>query len=461
MKVAVLGSGPGGYVCAIRLAQLGAEVTVIEDKHIGGVCLNKGCIPTKVLLHSTEIFDLLNKESSSLGLKMDNLKIDYELLNTRKNLVVTQLVEGVKSLFDSNNIEFINGRGKLINNNEIEITTPYGIKCLKFDRIVIATGSRPMIIPIEGNKLENVFTSDELLKIDYIPDSLLIIGGGVIGVEFANIYSNLGTKVTIVEMLPNLVANMDYEIVSYLEESLKEKNVNIYKNTKVMSISKNGKELRTEIDTGDRSFYVNSDLVLMATGRRPNIEDIGLEQLGIRFSNKGIETDELFKTNIENIYAIGDCTNGIQLAHQASSAGIAVADSICGEYTHIDFNTIPFCVYTKPELAGVGITEQEAQKNKLNYKVGKFPLYGNSKAVINGDTQGIVKIIIDSDTKEVLGMHIAGLNATELIEIGGLAIKLEATANELVNMIFAHPTASESIHEASMDAIDRAIHNIY
>jgi len=461
MKVAVLGSGPGGYVCAIRLAQLGAEVTVIEDKHLGGVCLNKGCIPTKVLLHSTEIFDLLNKESSSLGLVVDNLKIDYELLSTRKNLVVEQLVEGVKALFDANNVELINGRGKLINNSEIEITTPTGIRCMKFDKIVIATGSRPTLIPIEGNKLEKVFTSDELLKIDYIPDSILIVGGGVIGVEFANIYSNLGTKVTIVEMLPNLVSNMDSEIVSFLEENLIEKNVSIYKNTKVMKITKDGKELKTEINTGDRSFYINSDIVLMATGRRPNIEDIGLEQIGIEFSNQGIVTDELFKTNIDNIYAIGDCTNGIQLAHQASSAGIVVADSICGKYTHIDFNTIPFCVYTKPELASVGITEQEAQRNKLDYKVGKFPLYGNSKAVINGDTQGIVKIIIDSNTKEVLGMHIAGLDATELIEIGGLAIKLEATADELVGMIFAHPTVSESIHEACMDAIDKAIHNIY
>ncbi|TJX68906.1 dihydrolipoyl dehydrogenase [Soehngenia saccharolytica] len=461
MRVGVLGSGPGGYVCAIRLAQLGAEVTVIEDKDIGGVCLNKGCIPTKVLLHSTEIYDLLIKDSLSLGLKIDNIKLDFELLNVRKDLVVNQLVEGVKTLFNKNNVELVNGRGKLINNREIEITTPQGLKIMQFDKIVIATGSRPMLIPIEGNRLDGVLTSDDLLKIDYIPDSMLIVGGGVIGVEFANIYSNLGTKVTIVEMLPSLIANMDYEIASYLEENLIDKDVDIYKNAKVVSISKNGKGLKTEIITEDIQTYISSDVVLMATGRRPNIEDIGLEQSGVKFNKKGIETDELFKTNIDNIYAIGDCTDGIQLAHQASSAGIVVADTICGGNFHIDFNTIPFCVYTKPELAGVGITEQDAKKNKIDYKVGRFPLYGNSKAVITGDVSGIVKIIIDSNTKEVLGMHIAGLNATELIEIGGLAVRLEATANELVSMIFAHPTVSESIHEASMDVIDKAIHNVY
>jgi len=461
MKVGILGSGPGGYVCAIRLAQLGADVTVIEDRHIGGVCLNKGCIPTKVMLHSTELYDLLKRDSEALGIKHDGLKFDLGLLNTRKTLVISQLEEGIRSLFKSYNIELINGRGKFLNEYEIEITSPEGIKILKFDKIVVATGSKPMKVQIEGINLENVLTSDDILKLNYVPDKMVIVGGGVIGVEFANIFANLGTEVTIIEMLPNLVSNMDIEIVSYLEEKLSEKNVKVYKNAKVLEISKYGNELQTEIELRNEKIFINSNIVLIATGRSPNIDDLGLENIGINFTKRGIETDEVFKTNIEHIFAIGDCINGIQLAHQASSAGIEVANYIFGNKSHIDFKTVPFCVYTKPELASVGITEEEALKRKINYGVGKFNLYGNSKAVITGETSGLVKIIIDENTKEVLGMHIAGPNATELIEIGGLALKLEATANELLSMIFAHPTISESIREASMDAIGKAIHNIY
>lgn len=456
MKIVIIGGGPGGYVAAIRAAQLGGKVTLIEDKAIGGTCLNTGCIPTKVLLQSTDLYDLLKNESQELGLKLSGIEFDWEKIQERKELVVTQLVEGVKVLLESNKIKILMGKGKFLSKNKIEVTLRNGNKeIVDFQKAIVASGSISSIIPIPGKDLEGVITSTEALKLQKIPKSITIIGGGVIGVEFANIFSNLGSKVTIIEMLPRLLANMDNEIVEHLENTLESKDIKIYKNTGVTAIEKLDKDLKVKTSKSDE---IISEIVLMATGRVPNTKGLGIENIGIKTINNAIKVDKLFKTNLDNIYAIGDCTGEIQLAHVASANGTMAAEIIMGKAKPIDFRTIPYCVYTKPEIASVGLTEEAAMEKGYSIKTGRFPLYANGKSIILGDVNGLVKFIVNKSNDEIIGLHIAGNNATELIGIGALAIRLEATVDEVLTTIHAHPTVGEAIYEAAGDVFDKAIH---
>ncbi len=459
MKIVIIGGGPGGYVAAVKAAQLGAQVVVVEKEFIGGTCLNTGCIPTKVLLHSTDIYHKLKNEAGSLGLELDNLKVNWNELQTRKELVATQLVEGVKNLLRTGNIEVIEGIARFSSKKSIEVALNNGgTKMISFDRAIVATGSKPIIIPVPGHDLEGVITSREAMSLAEIPKNLCIIGGGVIGVEFANIYSNLGCNVTIVEMLPELVANMDQEIVKSLEEALLDNGVKIHKLAKVLKIEMTDGGLQVSAQKGNETLKIGADKVLMATGRKPAGDDLGLQELGAKVERGAIQVDKLFKTEVDNIYAIGDCTGGVQLAHVASASGLMVAELIMGERMAMDFRTIPYCVYTKPELASVGLTEKEALDNGYRIKVGRFPMYGNGKAVISGDVRGLVKIVADENTREVLGIHIAGSSATELIAAGAVAIRLEATVDELLTTIYAHPTVGESIHEAAEGVFGKAVH---
>lgn len=459
MKIAILGGGPGGYVCAIRAAQLGAEVVLIEKDNVGGTCLNTGCIPTKALLHTTEIYNHLKEEASELGLILENLGLKWDVVQNRKEMVVQQLVDGVKVLLESNRVEVIKGEGKFISKNKIEVISSNKEKRLvSFDKAVIATGSKPARVPIPGLDLDGVLTSTEALSLDEIPKSICIIGGGVIGVEFANIYSNAGTKVTIVEMLPEIVANMDEEIVACLKEQLIESGIDIYTSTRVREIKMESDGLKVLMENSEGEKSINAEKTLLSIGRKPAIEGLGLEDLGIETEKGCIKVDKSMRTNIDNIYAIGDCTGGALLAHVASSHGIAVAENIMGSFEAIDYKTTPYCIYTKPELAGVGLTEKQAILKGYNVKTGKFPLYANGKSIINGMVNGLVKFVIDGDTDEILGLHIAGTNATELIGIGALAIRLESTIEEIITTIHAHPTIGESIHEAAESVYGKAIH---
>ena len=459
MKITIIGGGPGGYVAAIKAAQMGAEVVLIEKEYIGGTCLNTGCIPTKVLLHSTEIYHQLKNEAEALGLEINDLKVNWGNLLTRKELVATQLVEGVKNILRTLNVEVVGGYAKFTSNKTIEISlTAGGNRSISFDKAIVATGSKSIIIPIPGNDLEGVITSREAMSLEEIPESICIIGGGVIGVEFANIYSNLGTQVTIIEMLPRLVANMDHDIVNSLEEALADEGVKVYKSAKVLRIDRSGKDLQVTAQFNDDSFQVIAEKVIMATGRKPSGDGLGLEEIGVKVDRGAIQVDSLFKTDVDNIYAIGDCTGGVQLAHVASASGLMVAELIMGERMTMDFRTIPYCVYTNPELASVGLTEQDAEMKGYKIKVGKFPMYGNGKSAITGNVRGMVKIIADENTGEVLGIHIAGNSATELIASGAVAMRLEATVQELITTIYAHPTVGEAIHEAAESVFGRAIH---
>lgn len=459
MKIAIIGGGPGGYVAAIKAAQMGAEVVLIEKEYIGGTCLNTGCIPTKVLLHSTEIYHQLMNEAEALGLEMEGLKVNWQNLLTRKELVATQLVEGVKNLLRIGKIEVIEGSAKFITSKSIEVSLAAGgSKRISFDKAIIATGSKSIVIPVPGHDLEGVITSREAMSLAEIPKSLCVIGGGVIGVEFANIYSNLGSQVTIIEMLPRLVANMDQEIVNSLEETLVDKGVKVYKSAKVLKIDRTDNGLQVTAQMSDDTFQVISEKVLMATGRKPMGDGLGLQEIGVKVERGAIQVDKLFKTDVDNIYAIGDCTGGVQLAHVASASGLMVAELIMGERMTMDFRTIPYCVYTNPELASVGLTEEDAITKGYRIKVGKFPMYGNGKSVITGNVRGLVKIVADEKTGEVLGIHIAGNSATELIASGAVAMRLEATVQELITTIYAHPTVGEAVHEAAESVFGRAIH---
>lgn len=459
MKIVIIGGGPGGYVAAIKAAQEGAEVVLVEKEYIGGTCLNTGCIPTKVLLHSTEIYNQLVNDASSLGLEMEELKVNWEEIQNRKNLVGTQLVEGVKNILNTLNIEVIEGVAKFLSKTSIEINKNQGdTMIVNFDRAIVATGSESIIIPIQGHDLYGVITSRQAMSLPEIPKSICIIGGGVIGVEFANIYSNLGCEVSIIEMLPQLVANMDDEIVESLENAFLEKGINIYKSARVEKMEKINGELEVSAQMGGDNFQVRAEKVIMATGRRPVGDNLGLSELGVNIERGAIQIDELFQTDVKNIYAIGDCTGGVQLAHVASAAGSMVAELIMGKRTAMDFRTTPYCVYTKPELASVGLTEKEALEKGYDIRIGKFPMYGNGKSVISGDVHGLVKIVAESNTGEVLGLHIAGSSATELITVGAMAIRLEATVEELVTTIFAHPTVGEAVHEAAESVFGKAVH---
>lgn len=459
MKVIVIGGGPGGYVCAISLAQLGAEVVLIEKDQIGGTCLNVGCIPTKVLLHTAELYKMMKEESDQLGLQIDGLKLRWEKLQERKDLIVSQLVNGVENLLKSNGVRIINGSGRFISKNEIEVLTINGEKeILFFDKAVIATGSKPAVVPIPGIDLEGVVSSNEALVFEKVPESLCIVGGGVIGVELANVYSNLGSKVTIVEMLPDIVANMDKDIVGCLELQLESDGVKVMKQAKVEKIEKSEKGLKVSVDKSNGKEYIEAEKVLVAIGRRAVTDGLGLDEIGIKLNRSVIEVDKMFKTSVPNIYAIGDVKGGAMLAHIASAEGIAVSKHIMGKHSDIDFRTTPYCVYTRPQLAAVGITEKEAIAKGYKVKTGIFPLYANGKALIMGETNGIVKFVLDSETDEILGLHLAGGQATEMIGEGAVAIRLEATIDEILTTIHAHPTVTEAIQEAAHAAVGHAIH---
>ena len=455
MHIVVIGGGPGGYVSAIRAAQIGAKVTLVEKKYLGGTCLNVGCIPTKVLLHTAETYHMLLHETKGMGLIVPEVKIDWEGLLEKKARVVDQLVGGVEMLLKSNGVEVIFGEAQFESNTQLTIKTEKGSEKLEFDKAIIATGSESIVLPIEGAQLPNVITSTEALSLESIPKSMCIIGGGVIGTEFASLYASLGSKVTIVEMLPELIGVMDSDIVSILKESLMQNEVDIFTSTRVEKIIDNQGLCMVHTDKG----VFNVEKVLMATGRRPYTKNLGLLEIGVEMDRNAVKVDpKTMQSSVQNIYAIGDCNGGILLAHVASAEGIVAAEHALNLQPKMVLNTTPSAVYTKPELASVGLTEKEARQKGYAVTTGVFPLYANGKSLIMGDTSGILKFVVDGATDEILGIHMAGPRATDLIAEGALAIRLEATVDEIISTIHAHPTVSEAFHEAAHAVHNHAIH---
>ncbi|BAQ13575.1 dihydrolipoyl dehydrogenase [Clostridium botulinum] len=461
MKLVVIGGGPGGYVAAIRGAQLGAEVTLIEKEKLGGTCLNIGCIPTKVLLHSSELLNEI-KEARTLGIEVNNeVKINWTQLQNRKNTVVNTLVSGVSSLLEHNKVKVINGTAAFEGKSSIKVTKDQGeSENIQFDNVIISSGSVPFIPPIEGRELEGVIDSTGALSLDSIPKSMVIIGGGVIGIEFANIFNSLGCKVTVIEMLPYILPPVDREISEILKEKLKKDGIDIYNNCKVTKIENNNENLNVSFEEDNDKLNIEVQKVLIAVGRRANISNLNLESTGVYIEKGCIWVNDNMETNIKGIYAIGDCTGKNMLAHVALDQGIIAVENIMGKNKKMDYKTVPACVYTKPELASVGLTEEQAKQKGVDYKVGKFPLIYNGKSLIMNDTEGFIKIIVDKKYEEILGVHILGPRATDLITEAALALRLEATLEEIITTVHAHPTIGEAMKEAALAVNKEAIHMV-
>ena len=447
----VIGAGPGGYTAAICAAQLGGKVAIIEKGDLGGTCLNKGCIPTKSLIASIHILDCIRK-AKEFGIVIEKEKIDFANVIARKERIVKQLRNGVNYLLKSYGIEVIKGNAYFISSSEVKVKD----EIFRFKKCIIATGSIPSAIPgieIDG---ENIMTSDELLEIKEIPFSLLIIGGGVIGLEFACIFQSLGTKVTIVEVLPYILPDEDREISQTLERILKKKGIDIKTNTTVREINYADKGLEIVLESSNGLSRLLVEKVLVATGRRPCIEGLGLENAGIVCENNKIIVNKKMETNIKNIYAIGDVIGAPFLAHKAYAEAMVAAKNAMGGETIIDYKAIPRCIFTIPEVASVGLTEEQAKEKGYKIKIGKFPFMANGKAVTLGEINGFVKVIVDRDSDIILGIHILGVQATEMITQAALAIDLECTTEKLIRIIYPHPTLSETIFQAVLDVHKKA-----
>lgn len=458
-NMVIIGGGPGGYVAAIRAAQLGGKVTLIEKDELGGTCLNRGCIPTKAMLRAAELLDLM-ETSKDFGIHTGEISVDFAKILARKDRAVKTLVSGVSGLMKSNGVEVIKGKARLISPKEIEVLDEKQQKVVyQAKKIILATGSISADLPIPGAKIPGVINSDEALQLTKVPESMVIIGGGPIGLEFGTIFAKLGTKVTILEMLPQILPGEDAEVASSLDKSLRSSKIQILTNSQVKGIfegSAGKKKVVATTGEGEKAF--EAQYVLMAVGRRPNIEGLGLEEAGVHFTPKGVEVNEKMETNVSDVYAIGDVTGQWLLAHFASAQGGVAAENAMGQEVRMDRRHVPRCVYTLPEVASVGLTEKQAKDAGYELKVGKFPFAANGKATIIGERNGFVKIVAGAEYGEILGVHIFGPQATDLIAEGVLAMHLEATALDMARSIHPHPTLSEAMMEAALDVEGVAVH---
>ena len=446
IEVVIIGGGPGGYVAAIKAAHLGLKTLLVEKDKLGGVCLNWGCIPTKALVSTAELLNNLQR-AGEFGIQVKDYSFDFPAIMKRKDMITQRLSSGVGQLMKANQVRVIRGEGQIIEPGIVEVTDIAGEKeMIKTKNIIIATGSKVMRLPLPGIDNEGVITSDEALSLSKLPSRMLIIGGGVVGIEFAGIFKALGVEVTVVEMLPRILLPIDEEIALKLTQLLKRKGIEILTDSKVKEIKKNHQNLEVLISTTDGEKKIETEKVLLAAGRVPELGNIDVQRLGIELNGKAIKVDEKMRTNIPGIYAVGDVVGKIMLAHVASREGIVAVENISGKEVLMDYKVVPNCVFSMPEVASVGLTEEEARKENDNIKVSKFPFMANGKALGMGETEGMVKIIADADTSELLGLHILGAHASDLIAEGTLALSMEATAFEIINTIHAHPTPVSYTH---------------
>ena len=454
----VLGGGPGGYVSAIRAAQLGNKTAIIDQDKLGGICLNWGCIPTKALLKSAEILHYI-KNSGGYGIKVPKYDIDFDQTIKRSRDISFNLSKGIEFLMKKNKIKHIVGRGML--NSESEVIVDDGKKKQKIQakNIIIATGGRVKKFPgIEFDGI-NIISSKEAMVVDSPPKKLIIIGAGAIGVEFAYFFNEFGSQVHLIEMMPNILPNEDLEISKELEKLFKKTGINIHTDTKVSNIKKLQKNVKVSLEKGKTSKIINAEKVLIATGVQGNIEEIGLENVGIKTDNDSIVINEFNQTSVRNIYAIGDVSGPPWLAHVASAQGHVAAEHASGLTTHpLDYSNVPACTYCQPQVASLGLTEKAAKDKGYKIKVGRFKFSGSGKALAIGSSEGFIKIIFDEKYGELLGCHIIGHDATELIAELTIAKALETTWQEIAITMHAHPTLSEAIMEAAQDAYGQGIH---
>ena len=457
--VIVLGSGPGGYVTAIRASQLGMKTAVIEKESLGGVCLNWGCIPTKALLKSANVYEYIN-HAEDYGIKVSSHKADFSAVVKRSRSVAEKMSGGVQFLMKKNKIDVIMGTGKVMPGKTIEVTDDKGkTSSYTAKNIIIATGARSRQLPNLEQDGKQIIGYREAMVLPKMPKKMVIVGSGAIGVEFAYFYNAMGVDVTVVEFLPNIVPVEDIDVSKQLEKTFKKKGMNIMTNSSVEKVEKSSKGCEVHIKTAKGMETISCDIVLSAVGIQPNIENIGLEETGIVVDGGKIVVNEYYETNIPGYYAIGDVVAGQALAHVASAEGITCVEKIAGQNPEpIDYNNIPGCTYCSPEIASVGMTEKAAKEAGYELKIGKFPFSASGKASAAGHNDGFIKLIFDAKYGELLGGHMIGANVTEMIaEIVALR-KLETTGHELIKTVHPHPTMSEAVMEAAAAAYDEVIH---
>ena len=458
-KIVIIGAGPGGYVAAIRAAQLGEQVTIIEKERVGGTCLNWGCIPTKALYQNAQVIHALTR-SAEFGVIHNGFTIDMAKVQERKDRVVRELGDGIAKLLHSHQVEYIAGQATFAAPHELIIRPHGGAEYkLQAEHIIIATGSVPIKPPILGRDLPGVVNSNELLGVREIPKSLVVIGGGVIGMEFAGIFSSFGSAVTVVEFMPRILHQVDKDIVGRLNMALRKAGVKLSADMRVQAINQLDQGMLEVVAEGkDHTESFTAAMVLLATGRSINVEGLNLAAIGVEHDKHGIKVDKHFATNVNGVYAIGDVIGGHMLAHVESEEGKACVEGILGLGGHVNYDCVPAVVFTSPEIATVGLTEAETQARGIPVSVSKFMLGANSKAVAMGEEMGLVKVIAHSQTKEVLGVHMLGSHASTLIHEAALAVEHKLTVNDIARTIHAHPTISEAFLEAVLGLDDRAIH---
>ena len=461
-QAVVIGGGPGGYVCAIRLSQLGLKTACIESRgSLGGTCLNVGCIPSKSLLNLSEEFNKL-RGMANKGIEIGNIKLNLSKMMKSKDKAVTVLTKGVEFLLKKNKVTYFKGHGSFKSKNEILIKDDQNKeRVIQAEKIIIATGSVAVSLP--GIEIDEkiIVSSTGALKLDKVPNKMIVVGGGYIGLEMGSVWSRLGAEVQVVEFLDHITPGMDKEISSEFMKILKKQGIKFNMQNKVEKITKNnsGAVVLTTDKDGNKSSF-ECDVVLISVGRKPNTKGLNLDVLDIDLDqNKRIKTDKTFKTNVENIYAIGDVIDGPMLAHKAEDEGIAVAENIAGQSGHVNYDTIPGVIYTTPEVATIGKTEEQLKDKNINYKIGKFSFMANSRAKAIDDAEGFVKILADEKTDKVLGAHLIGPHAGELIAEIGVAMEFGASSEDIARTCHAHPTFSEAVKEAALSVDKRAIHS--
>jgi dihydrolipoamide dehydrogenase len=459
----VIGGGPGGYVCAIRAAQLGLKTACVEKRGaLGGTCLNVGCIPSKALLQSSHLYEEATHGFAAHGIKVDGAAVDLPTMMSRKSKVVTDLTKGVEFLFNKNKVAYIKGAARLLGGNKISVAANGAAgQTIEAKNIVIATGSEVMPLPGVEIDEQQIVTSTGALALSKVPGHMVVVGGGYIGLEMGSVWRRLGAKVTVVEFLDRIVPGMDGEIAKQFQRILTKQGMTFRLGTKVTAAkkAKAGVTLTLEPAAGGKAETLDADVVLVAIGRRPYTNGLGLETAGVAIDNKGrITTDGHFRTNVPGIYAIGDVIAGPMLAHKAEEEGVAVAEILAGQAGHVNYETVPGIVYTWPEVATVGKSEEDLKAAGIAYKVGKFPFTANSRARCNADTDGFVKILADAKSDRVLGAHIVGPDAGALIHECVMAMEFGASAEDVARAFHGHPTLNEAVKEAALGVAGRAIH---
>ena len=457
--IIVIGSGPGGYVTAIRASQLGFKTVIVEKESLGGVCLNWGCIPTKALIKSAQVFDYL-KNANDYGLKIENYTKDFDAVVNRSRNVASGMSKGVNFLMKKNKIDVINGYGKIKSGKKVEVKKDDGeIIDIQGKNIIIATGAKSRILPNLPQDGKKIIGYREAMTLNSQPKKIIIVGSGAIGIEFAYFYNTMGSEVTIIEYQDRLVPQEDKEISKALETNFKKNGIKIFTSSELINSKINGKSVSAIIKTANKEKTLNADIILSAVGVKSNIDNIGVEAVGIVSDNDKIIVDEFYQTNIPGYFAIGDITKGQALAHVASAEGILCVEKLAGINTEpLDYENIPGCTYSSPEIASVGLTEDEAKDRGYEIKIGKFPFSASGKAQASGKSEGFVKVIFDAKYGEWLGCHMIGAGVTDMISEAVLARKLETTGHEVLKTVHPHPTMSEAVMESVAAAYGEVIH---